>query len=118
MLSTLEIKNMAIIECVQLNLNEGFTVITGETGAGKSVLLGSLSLLKGETASDSLIREGFDNALVEATFTNLNLEIQGEHYNELTISRELIRGKTSVCRLNGFKTPLKTLKSLKNKTIS
>lgn len=115
MIESLEISNLAIIAKAELTFSDGFTVITGETGAGKTVLLNSLSLLQGDTSVDTMIREGADKAKVEACFTNVNIPFGDERLSEIIISRELIRGKSSICRINGHRVPLKTLKSLKSK---
>lgn len=68
MLSTLRIKNLALVEDLTIEFQPGCNVITGETGAGKSVLLGALSLVLGERASRTLIRAGADSCTVEAVF--------------------------------------------------
>ena len=68
MLTELRIRNFAIIEQVNLPLSEGFNVLSGETGAGKSIIVGALSLLLGERASADLIRSGADKATVEGVF--------------------------------------------------
>src|SRR3954463_14656931 len=68
MLTELRIKNFAIIESLSLPLASGFNVLTGETGAGKSIIVGALSLLLGERASTDLIRTGADKATVEGVF--------------------------------------------------
>ena len=68
MLTELRIRNFAIIEQVNLPLSEGFNVLSGETGAGKSIIVGALSLLLGERASADLVRSGADKATVEGVF--------------------------------------------------
>lgn len=68
MLTSLSIKNYALIEDIQLDLREGFTVITGETGAGKSIMLGALSLLLGKRADYSAIRNPHTKCVIEGTF--------------------------------------------------
>ena len=68
MLTTLRIKNLALVEDLTLELQPGYNVITGETGAGKSILLGALNLVLGERADRSLIRSGADSCSVEAAF--------------------------------------------------
>src|SRR5512138_3291689 len=68
MLTELRIKNFAIIESLTLPLAPGFNVLTGETGAGKSIIVGALGLLLGERASGDLIRTGADRAVVEGVF--------------------------------------------------
>src|SRR5881394_834223 len=68
MLTELRIKNFAIIEALTLPLAKGFNVLSGETGAGKSIIVGALGLLLGERANADLIRTGADRATVEGTF--------------------------------------------------
>src|SRR5579872_5409079 len=68
MLTTLRIKNLALVQDLTLDLDPGYNVITGETGAGKSILIGALSLVLGERADRSLIRSGSDSCSVEAVF--------------------------------------------------
>jgi len=68
MLSELRIRNLAIIESLALRLAPGFNVLTGETGAGKSIIVGALGLLLGDRASADVIRSGADRATVEGTF--------------------------------------------------
>src|SRR3954468_20027292 len=67
MLQTLRIRNLALLEEVTLEFESGFTAVTGETGAGKSILLGALSLLAGERADKTIIRQGAAAADVEAS---------------------------------------------------
>jgi DNA repair protein RecN (Recombination protein N) len=64
MIRELRIKNLALIEELVLDFNKGFSVFTGETGAGKSILIGAIGLLLGERASAELIRNGFEEAEV------------------------------------------------------
>jgi DNA repair protein RecN (Recombination protein N) len=68
MLSTLRIKNLALVSDLTLQLQSGYNVITGETGAGKSIIIGALNLLLGERADRTLLRAGCDNCAVEAVF--------------------------------------------------
>jgi len=76
MLTSLTIKNYALIEHLQVDFNTGFTIITGETGAGKSILLGGLSLILGKRADLSSLRDKNSKCIIEAVFdvTNYNLE--------------------------------------------
>ena len=71
MLSSLYIENLAVIKRLSLELFDGFTALTGETGAGKSVMMESLYLLMGERADRELIRHGEEKATVSALFTDL-----------------------------------------------
>ncbi|HEY0780254.1 MAG TPA: AAA family ATPase, partial [Gemmatirosa sp.] len=68
MLTELRIRNFAIIDSLALPLARGFNVLSGETGAGKSIIVGALGLLLGERASTEVIRTGADRATVEGTF--------------------------------------------------
>src|SRR5687768_5541706 len=68
MLATLRIKNLALVADLTLELQPGYNVITGETGAGKSILIGALNLVLGERADRTLIRSGADASSVEAVF--------------------------------------------------
>src|SRR5216684_3209252 len=68
MLTTLRIKNLALVTDLTLELQPGFNVITGETGAGKSILIGALNLVLGERADRTLLRSGSESCSVEAVF--------------------------------------------------
>lgn len=68
MLQSLYIKNFVLIKELDLNFGRGFSVITGETGAGKSILLGALSLVLGARSETKFISEGHDKCIIEATF--------------------------------------------------
>src|SRR5205814_1174519 len=73
-LTLLRIKNLALVEDLEWQLGPGFTVITGETGAGKSIITGARQLLLGERTDKSLIRPGADGCAVEAVFEGTELE--------------------------------------------
>ena len=81
LLSLLRIKNLALVEDLEWELTPGFTAITGETGAGKSIIIGALQLLLGERADKSLIRTGAEACTVEAIFT-------GDDFSELNARLE------------------------------
>ncbi len=108
MLERLHIENLAVIESLDLDLSSGFSVLTGETGAGKSVLIHSVNLLLGERVGKDLVRSGCAKATVSGLFTGLSprvvalLQEQGfETDGELLLQRELTNdGKTTV-RING-----------------
>ena len=68
MLTTLRIKNLALVDDLTLELSEGLNIITGETGAGKSIIMGALNLILGQQADRSLIRSGADQCVIEAVF--------------------------------------------------
>src|SRR5256886_3069235 len=75
MLTTLRIKNLALVADLTLELQPGYNVITGETGAGKSILIGALNLVLGERADRTLIRSGSDSCSVEAVFDVSRLKV-------------------------------------------
>ncbi len=119
MLQSLTIKNIALIDDLTIDLGEGFNVLTGETGAGKSLIIDSLSLLLGEKADRGLISYGEQFASVEAVFyTDLNevlsrLEEFGlERENTIIISRKLTADGKNECRVNGKMFTLSMLKRI------
>ncbi|MCM3784099.1 DNA repair protein RecN [Neobacillus mesonae] len=111
MLSTLSIRNLAVIEAVDVHFHSGFHVLTGETGAGKSIIIDALGLIAGGRGSADLIRYGCDKAEMEALFelpdnhpvwkTLTELGIQAEPEEHLVIRRELLSSGKSVSRING-----------------
>ncbi|MDK2820064.1 MAG: repair protein RecN [Clostridia bacterium] len=111
MLQELQIENFALIESLQLNLEPGFTVFTGETGAGKSIIVDAIGLLVGARASAEYIRAGADRAVVRGFFRIDNLpEIKNildelglpcEEDDSLLLSREINRKGRHTCRVNG-----------------
>lgn len=102
MLTALSIKNYALIEDIRLDLREGFTIITGETGAGKSIMLGALGLLLGKRADLSAIRNTGNKCVIEGTFDISNYHLEDffskediDHDTQTIIRREiLISGKS------------------------
>src|SRR6266513_4788630 len=74
LLQLLRIKNLALVEDLEWEISPGFTAITGETGAGKSIIIGALQLLLGERADKSLIRTSADTCTAEAIFTGNELQ--------------------------------------------
>ena len=98
MINTLHIKNIGIIDDVTIDLNEGFNVLTGETGAGKTLIIESLQILSGGRFSKEMIRRGEENSFVEASFYLPNLNFED---NMVVISREIsLKGKNT-CKING-----------------
>ena len=98
MINTLHIKNMGIIDEIFLDLNEGFNVLTGETGAGKTLIIGSLQILAGGRFSKEIIRRGEKNSFVE-----MSLYLPGNGYEDDTVivSRELTISGKNTCKING-----------------
>lgn len=108
MLQSLQVKNFAIIDNINIEFNNGFTAITGETGAGKSLLIDAIGLLLGDKASASMIRTGEAKAIIEGVFTNLGkattdvLENYGLLEDDLLIIRKEINNSgKSLVRVNG-----------------
>ena len=119
MLQSLTIKNIALIDNLTIELSHGFNVLTGETGAGKSLIIDSLALLLGEKADKSLISYGSDYASVEAVFETtcdsvLNkLEEFGlDRENTIVIYRKLSKDGRNECRVNGKSFTLSMLKMI------
>jgi DNA repair protein RecN (Recombination protein N) len=120
-LTLLRIKNLALVEDLEWKLSPGFTVITGETGAGKSIIIGALQLLLGERADKGLIRTGADSCTAEASFEgddlerlNNGLEASGVEPCDgtLLLKRTLSTSGTNRQFVNGSPTTLAVLKSL------
>jgi DNA repair protein RecN (Recombination protein N) len=125
MLRYLKISNLAIIDRVEVEFGEGFNVLTGETGAGKSILIGALNLLLGAKGSRDMIRTGQEDAEVEGLFEiqhesllNVNREESSESSGELVISRKIMRSGRSRCLVNGSLVPLSRLEDLGKSLIS
>ncbi len=119
MLRSLFIKNYALIEEITVTFDRGLSIITGETGAGKSILLGALGLLLGERASADLIRTGADKAIVEAEFDlnnypHISKFLSGEGFDSesgsVMIRREISRKGTSRAFINDTPASLQQLK--------
>ncbi len=121
MISELRVENLAIINHVELSFNGGFSVLTGETGAGKSLMIDALELALGERADTDLVRTGAAKASVQlvldlssrpdlvAPLSELGLELED---GRLFILREVFAEGRSVARVNGRTVPIATLKAL------
>ncbi len=119
MLSNLQIENIAVIKSASIDFENGFNVMTGETGAGKSIVIDSLNAILGERTSRELIRSGADSASVCAEFQNVGdnvkneLETLGiEKDDTLIVSRKLTPDGKNVCRINGMPATVSMLKVL------
>lgn len=122
MLSSITIQNFAIIDNITINFKPGLTVLTGETGAGKSIIIDAIGMLLGERASQDLIRYGADKAIIEGVFfhdnpviTEIlnNLGIDDED-NIITIRREISANGKSISRVNGLVVNLSQLLTISN----
>lgn len=120
MILNLSVENIALIEKLQVELGNGLNILSGETGAGKSIIIDAVSFVLGERADRSLIRYGTDYATVEAVFSDYLTPAIKEYLNEIGIEDEEVliinrkmttEGKNS-CRINGRVTTLSTLKGL------
>ncbi len=122
MLRYLRIKNLATIEEVELELAPGFTILTGETGAGKSIIIDAIRLLLGEKATPDLIRSGKNEATIEAVFElesneaiSPEIELNSDH--QLFLQRTISAQGLSKSYANGVLIPLKRLKELGDRLI-
>ena len=120
MLSSLFIKNIAVIENAQIEFEKGFNILTGETGAGKSIIIDSLNILKGERVSRELIRSGEQKARVDGVFT-VDAETQrylSDEYGveaeegQVVISREITADGKNNIRINGIPQIASVLKEI------
>ncbi|MSU21172.1 MAG: DNA repair protein RecN [Pedosphaera sp.] len=123
MLTTLRIKNLALVEDLTLELQSGYNVITGETGAGKSIIIGALNLILGERADRTLIRSGSDSCSVEALFDIASFQVPLRSFleenglepceeNQLVVKRTFTAAGTNRQFVNGSPTTLQVLSSI------
>lgn len=117
MLSTLHIENIAVIEQAEIAFDSGFNVLTGETGAGKSIVIDAISAILGERASREMIRTGAQKAFVSAIFSGVPelpwfAENQIPYEPELGISREIFADGKNSCRVSGKPVTVSTLRKL------
>ncbi len=124
MLTEIYIRNFAIIDELRMQFHNGFNVLTGETGAGKSIILDAVTLMLGGRADTTLVRSGASEAYVEATFALSEplkkiiapiLEAEGldeEHEDEVLLSRELRLNGRNICRVNGRTVNLSVLRDV------
>ena len=125
MLQSINISNYALISDLQMTFHNGFSVITGETGAGKSIILGALSLIMGQRADTKSISEGANKCIIEAEFDISNYGLQSffeeneldYETNSCIIRRELSSNGKSRSFVNDTPTGLNTLKELSQKLI-
>lgn len=119
MLINLHVKNLALIKEVDIDFSKGLVVLTGETGAGKSLILGSVNIALGNKVSKDIIRTGTEHALVELTFSVdeecqkklKELDIYTEDGNTVTVARKITESR-SVSKINGETVNLNTLRKV------
>ena len=120
MLQEISIKNFAIIDTIAMQFDQGMSILTGETGAGKSIIIDAMNLLLGSRAQTSFVRHGADKAEIEGLFfyqdspeIATQLEALGfENTGELILRREIFANGRSSCRINGVLTPLSNLQAI------
>ena len=117
MLSLLHIENIAVIECADISFHKGFNILTGETGAGKSIIIDGISAILGERAYRDMVRTGTEKATVRAVFTDVPafpwFEENGvEHDSETVIMREIHMDGKNICRVNGSLVNVSALRKL------
>ncbi len=119
MLTSLHVKNLALMEETEVEFGEGLNILTGETGAGKSLLIGSVNLALGGKFEREMLRKGAESALVELVFTGNErvrgkleeLELEQSEDGTVAISRKISVGK-NVYRINGETVTAKQVKEL------
>lgn len=125
MLLSLNIKNVAVIKQLEVNFKEGVTVFTGETGAGKSIIIDSINMILGGRSSRELVRYGTDKAVVQAVFEGSD-EICASLYeedietedNQIIITRSVTKDGKSTAKINGTVVTLSVLREIADKLIN
>jgi DNA repair protein RecN (Recombination protein N) len=124
MLVNLSIKNYALIESLSVNFQDNLSIITGETGAGKSILLGALGLVLGKRADSSTLKDTSNKCIIEAQFSIENYHLEDffnkndiDFENETIIRREILPSGKSRAFINDTPTTLQTLQTLSEKLI-
>ena len=121
MLSNIKISNIAIIKEAVIDFDNGLNVLTGETGAGKSIIIDAINAILGERTSRELIRTGSNSAEVSAFFENINSDvittldefgIENEEDNSLLISRKISLDGKNICKVNGSNVTVSMLKKI------
>ena len=115
MISNLHIKNIGIIEDVEIDFNNGLNVLTGETGAGKTLIIGSLGIISGGRFSKEMIRKGEKNSYVELCMYEPKSEYAVD--GNIIISREININGRNMCKINGRMVTVNELKTFMNKFI-
>ena len=115
MISTLHIKNIGIIDDLSIDLNEGLNVLTGETGAGKTLIIDSLGIISGGRFSKEMIRKGETNSFVEICM--YEPENENEIDGNIIVSREINSNGKNMCKINGRMVTVNELKNFMSKFI-
>lgn len=121
MLTNLKIENVAVIESANISFEQGLNILTGETGAGKSIVIDSINAILGERTSKELVRDGAPGAKVSAFFEDISsevkdviseLDIESEADGSLLITRTITADGRSACRINGQPVTVSMLKKV------
>ena len=121
MLKTLNIENIAVIESAKIEFNKGLNVLTGETGAGTSIVVDSINAILGERTSKELVRHGADYAFVSAFFVDISQDacslldeygIEGEEDGSLLLTRKISKDGKSTCKINGKSATVSMLREI------
>ena len=115
MITTLHIKNIGIIEDITIDFNEGLNVLTGETGAGKTLIIDSLQIISGGRFSKEMIRKGENHSYVELCM--YEPEDENAIDGNIIISREINLSGKNMCKINGRMVTVNELKEFMNKYI-
>lgn len=124
MLRELQIRNVALIEYVCISFDDGFCVLSGETGAGKSIIIDSINAVIGSRVTRELIKTGYDKAVVEAAFditdaVKTTLDEYGiEYYDSVILYREIHLNGKNVCRINGRMVSVGNLHNVATKLVN
>ncbi|NLM03560.1 MAG: DNA repair protein RecN [Clostridiales bacterium] len=127
MLLELEIKDFALIDQINIQFKNGLNILTGETGAGKSIIIDAVNMVIGERADRNFVRSGSKKARIQAVFCTKDIEniyeildyygIEKDNENTLIITREIYANGRSICRINGVIISQKALKRITEKLI-
>ena len=115
MITNLHIKNIGIIDDIEVDLGQGLNVLTGETGAGKSLIIGSLNIISGGRFSKDMIRKGETNSFVEVAL--YEPENENSIDGTIIISREISVNGKNMCKINGRMVTVNELKEFMKKII-
>lgn len=125
MLNQLSVRNVAVIDKLDINLHDGVSVLTGETGAGKSIIIDSINMILGDRANKELVRYGTDKAVVQAVFdapkSVINILEENDIYVEdetVIITRQVTKEGKSAARINGMVVTLNILREISDRLIN
>lgn len=125
MLNQLSVRNVAVIDKLDINLHDGVSVLTGETGAGKSIIIDSINMILGDRANKELVRYGTDKAVVQAVFDAPKSVINVLEENDIDvedetviITRQVTKEGKSAARINGMVVTLNILREISDRLIN